>query len=78
MGQQVRSARGVMIDFELLAIKQQLATTPTPKAVEARKYAIAIKDGVRTDIVPEDVQFESEPLEEDEPEAGPIKQTKRK
>lgn len=56
MGQLVRSARGELIDFELLAIKQQLATAPVPKEVEQRKKAIDIKDGVKTDVVP-DVDF---------------------
>jgi hypothetical protein len=56
MGQLVRSARGELIDFELLAIKQQLASAPVPKAVEQRKQAIDLKDGVKTDVVP-DVDF---------------------
>jgi len=50
MGQLVRSARGELIDFELLAIKQQLASAPVPKAVEQRKQAIDIKDGVKSDV----------------------------
>lgn len=71
MGQLVRSARGELIDFELLAIKQQLASAPIPKAVEERKQAIDIKDGVKTDVVP-DVDFTvPEP-------AGQAKQLKRK
>lgn len=49
----VRSARGEMVDFELLAIKQQLATTPVPKPVEERKIAIDVKDGVKTDVPPD-------------------------
>lgn len=56
MGQLIRSARGELIDFELLAIKQQLASAPVPKAVEQRKRAIDTKDGVKTDVVP-DVDF---------------------
>lgn len=47
MGQLVRSAKGVMVDFELLAIKQQLANAPVPKAVIERQQAIDIKDGVK-------------------------------
>ena len=52
MGQNIRSARGEVIDFELLAIKQQLASAPTPKVVEDRKQAIDLKDGVRSAIAP--------------------------
>jgi hypothetical protein len=49
----VRSAMGEMIDFELLAIKQQLAAKPVPKVVEQRKQAIDVKDGVKTDVTPD-------------------------
>ena len=49
----VRSARGELIDFELLAIKQQLAAAPVPKVVEQRKAAIDAKDGVKTDVAPD-------------------------
>lgn len=47
MGQLIRSAKGDMVDFELLAIKQQLASAPVPKVVEDRKLAIDIKDGAK-------------------------------
>ena len=53
MAHHVRSARGQLIDFELLAIKQQLASAPAPKKVEDRKKAIDEKDGVKTDVVPD-------------------------
>lgn len=43
----VRSARGEMIDFELLAIKSQLAKTPVPQKVEERKAAIEEREGVK-------------------------------
>lgn len=56
MGQLIRSARGELIDFELLAIKQQLASAPKPKAVEQRQKAIDLKDGVKTAVTP-DVDF---------------------
>lgn len=49
----VRSARGEVVDFELLAIKAQLAASPVPKAVEQRKKAIDEKDGVKTDVTPD-------------------------
>jgi hypothetical protein len=56
MSQVIRSARGEIVDFELLAIKQQLASAPVPKVVEDRKKAIDEKDGVRTSVQP-DVDF---------------------
>jgi hypothetical protein len=53
MARTTRSARGEVVDFELLAIKAQLASAPVPKAVEQRKVAIDLKDGVKTDVVPD-------------------------
>lgn len=50
MAKFIRSARGEVIDFELLAIKQQLASAPVPKVVEQRKQAIDEKDGVRPQV----------------------------
>lgn len=49
----IRSARGELIDFELLAIKAQLASTPVSKPVEQRKQAIDVRDGVKTDVQPD-------------------------
>ena len=54
MANLVRSARGELIDFELLAIKQQLAAAPVPKAVEQRKQAIDVKDGVKPAAMPDE------------------------
>ena len=76
MGQLVRSARGELIDFELLAIKQQLASAPVPKAVEQRKKAINLKDGVKSDVKP-DVDF-LKPSLEAAAASGQAKQIKRK
>jgi len=53
MPRYVRSARGELIDFELLAIKAQLAAAPVPKKVEDRKVAIDAKDGVKTSVAPD-------------------------
>lgn len=53
MAKLVRSARGELVDFELLAIKAQLAATPVPKPVEERKQAIDARDGVKTDVQPD-------------------------
>jgi hypothetical protein len=43
----VRSARGDLVDFQLLAIKSQLAAKPTPKQVQDRKIAIEEKEGIK-------------------------------
>lgn len=43
MSKKVRSARGEIVDFELLAIKQQLASAPVPKLVAERKRVIDSK-----------------------------------
>lgn len=48
MTKKARSARGELVDFDLLAIKQQLATTPVPVAVDQRRKFIDEKDGVKT------------------------------
>jgi hypothetical protein len=45
---QVRSARGEVVNFELIAIKQQLAAAPVPVSVDERRRFIDEKDGVRT------------------------------
>ena len=76
MPQLIRSARGELIDFELLAIKQQLASAPVPKSVEERKQAINVKDGVKSDIVP-DVDFLAISAEA-AAASGQAKQIKRK
>jgi hypothetical protein len=44
---QVRSARGDLVNFELLAIKSQLAAVPVPKKVEERKVAIEEREGTK-------------------------------
>lgn len=77
MAKLTRSARGDLIDFELLAIKQQLASAPVPKTVEQRKQAIDEKDGVRTDVVP-DVDFLAASVEAANASADTGRQLKRK
>lgn len=75
MAKLVRSARGELVDFELLAIKQQLASAPVPKVVEKRQQAIEEKDGVKSTITP-DISFSTEepaPLV-----SGQAKQLRRK
>lgn len=46
----IRSARGDFVDFELLAIKSQLAAKPAPKPVVQRREAIEEREG--TKVVP--------------------------
>lgn len=77
MGNQIRSARGELIDFELLAIKAQLASAPVPKVVEQRKQAIDEKDGVRTDVV-QDIDFLAASIEAANASATQGKQLKKK
>lgn len=50
MAKVARSARGDIVDFDLLAIKQQLATKPVPVGVDQRRKFIDEKDGVKTRV----------------------------
>ena len=77
MGNPIRSARGELVDFELLAIKAQLASVPVPKVVEERKQAIDEKDGVRTDVV-QDIDFLAASMEAAAASATQGKQLKKK
>ena len=43
-----RSARGELVDFDLLAIKKQLAAGQVAAGVDERRRFIDEKDGVRT------------------------------
>jgi len=47
-----RSARGDFVDFELLAIKAQLASVPVPKPVDARRVAIEEREGLKPAAAP--------------------------
>lgn len=53
MSKSTRSARGQIVDFDLLSIKQQLATAPVPVGVNERRRFIDEKDGIRTKQVQE-------------------------
>ena len=57
MSQLAKSARGQILDFELLAIKQQLASAPVPKAVKDRKQAIDTKGESLKKATPPDDGF---------------------
>lgn len=52
MSRITRSARGVTVDFELLAIKSQLAAKPVPRSVDERRLAIEEKEGGRSTSAP--------------------------
>jgi hypothetical protein len=68
MAKQARSARGQVVDFDLLAIKQQLATQPVPVGVNQRRKFIDEKDGIKHRnqenyiVPPADVAQSSSPL----------------
>ncbi len=51
MSRKVRSARGDIVDFDMLAIKQQLASIPAPTGVTQRRKFIDDKDGLRQKTV---------------------------
>lgn len=80
MSKMIRTARGELVDFELLAIKQQLASMKPPKPVEERKQAIAIKDGAKQPSVEvADVDFLGMAVESANiSSTAPGKQLKRK
>ena len=40
MGKKVRSARGEIVDFDLMKVKEQIAAAPTPLEVKARQNFI--------------------------------------
>ena len=44
----VRSARGTMVDFDLIAIANQLASAPPPVSVNERRQFIDEKDGIKS------------------------------
>jgi hypothetical protein len=47
MSRKARSAKGKMVDFDLLKIKQQLSTTPVTVDVSNRRKFIDTKDGIK-------------------------------
>lgn len=46
-----RSAKGVIVDFDILQIKQQLAATPVQVGTEERRRFIDTKDGIKPKVV---------------------------
>ena len=47
MGKMARSARGEIVDFDLIAIRQQLASAPPPVEVSTRREYIDNKEAGR-------------------------------
>lgn len=78
MSVKTRSARGEIVDFDLLAIKQQLATAPVPVSVADRRRFIDEKDGVKTRSEPVSaLSIAQEGVEESQAAADSIKEKTR-
>ena len=79
MSKQARSARGEIIDFDLLAIKQQLATAPVPVSVDQRRRFVDEKDGIKAKpVLPAAFAMAVEAVEESaaaEPEVVTVEET---
>lgn len=69
MAKLARSARGEVVDFDLIAIRQQLASAPPPVEVSARREYIDNKEAGRpirdTILNPVNVSGSSDSFEED-------------
>ena len=50
MSRFAKSARGQIVDFDLLAIKQQMALAPAPSSVNSRRKFIDEKDGLKSKV----------------------------
>ncbi len=66
-GTKARSARGVVVDFDLLAIKEKLASTPKPVEVKERENFIAQKSRRRRTRKVEEVEKTTEEAVEENP-----------
>lgn len=56
-----RSARGEMIDLEMMAIKSQLAAAPVPPRVQSRKTVIETLDGGKPVVEVEETEVSPAP-----------------
>lgn len=67
MSRKSRSARGSVVDFDLLAIKEQLKAKPVPVGVNDRRRFIDEKDGLKSRVkaapVPAALQIAAEAAE---------------
>lgn len=57
MSKLIRSARGDAVDFDLLAIKAQLAAKPVPKKVDERRAVIEEREGSKAPEPPAVTEF---------------------
>jgi len=56
MGKMGTSARGERVDFDILAIKQQLASKPVAIGVDSRRKFIDTKEGLKPKEVKQPIQ----------------------
>lgn len=81
MSRQARSARGEIVNFDLLSIKQQLATLPVPVGVDQRRKFVDEKDGVKTKAapapLPSALSLASESAQISAAAEAPVKQRKK-
>lgn len=70
MSKMVRSARGVMLDFDLLKIKEQMATAPIPADVKIRQNVIEKRVSRRKTLSPKlkPIAIETPEMKQDEQE----------
>lgn len=68
MGKKIRSARGEMVDFDLLKIKEQIASSPPPQDVKLRQDFIERRIRRRLKKVPAPApKIEKDAVTEDAP-----------
>jgi hypothetical protein len=51
MSRKARSARGEIVDFDMLAIKQQMSAIPVPVSVNQRRKFVDDRDGFKVKTV---------------------------
>lgn len=66
MSKPVKSARGVSVDFDLLKIKQQIASAPKPTTVAARENFIDQRFKRRLKKIKQGIVDTSSPLPSDD------------
>ena len=68
MGKPVKSAKGQVVDFDLLKIKQQMASAPKPTNVKAREDFIDQKFKRRLKKLKNDIVSTAAPVPNDQQE----------
>jgi len=56
MAKQARSARGDLVDFDILSIRQALASAPISVGAEERRQFIDTKNGIKPKVVSGSIQ----------------------